>query len=67
MSRWIRNVIDDKKVVIGGDYSAQETYIAGELSGDKAFHECYMAGDPYVWFAKKTGNIQRGGNKDRQR
>ena len=59
MSRWIRNVIDDKKVVIGGDYSAQETYIAGELSGDKAFHECYMAGDPYVWFAKKTGNIPK--------
>jgi hypothetical protein len=59
MSRWIRNVIDDKKVIIGGDYSAQETYIAGELSKDKAFHECYMAGDPYVWFAKKTGNIPR--------
>lgn len=58
MSRWMRTLVDDNnKIIIAADYSAQEIYLQAYISGDKNFMECYKSSDPYVWFAKKTGNI----------
>jgi hypothetical protein len=55
MSRWLRNLVSG--VIIGGDYSAQEIYIQGYLSNDLNMLDSYKTGDPYTWFAKKSGII----------
>jgi len=55
MSRWVRNLVNG--CVIGGDYSAQEIYIQGFLSGDEHMLTAYKTGDPYTWFACKANII----------
>lgn len=58
MSRWMRNLA--KGTIIGADYSAEEIYLQALVSGDEAFTESYLSGDPYTWFATKSKALPDG-------
>ena len=60
MSRWLRTLVQDpNEVIISGDFSAQEIFISAIISKDDNLLKCYKSGDPYLWFAKQTGNIPK--------
>ena len=57
MSKWLRTLIttDDNHCIIGADYSAQEILLQAVLAGDTSFRQSYISGDPYTFFAQKSG------------
>jgi hypothetical protein len=45
------------------DYSSEEFFLAGLMSGDKAMIEAYKSGDVYLAFGKAIGYIPKDGTK----
>jgi DNA polymerase-1 len=54
---WVRFLIRPQPgwAIVYSDYSAQEIHIAARKSGDPMLIEAVESGDPYLWYARKTG------------
>ena len=54
---WIRGLIrpESGRALAYIDWSAQEVWIAAQLSGDRALLDSVTSGDPYLAFAKRAG------------
>lgn len=54
---WIRMLVEPPKgkVVCECDYSAQEVFIAGAITGDQNMIDAYMSNDVYMYYAQLTG------------
>jgi hypothetical protein len=56
---WIRGLIrpEPGRALAYIDWSAQEVWIAAQLSGDRALLDSVTSGDPYLAFAKRAGLV----------
>lgn len=65
MSSWLRAIIQPKKnqYIIGSDFSQQEVYVAGILSGDQNLLSAYNSGDVYLAFAKQAAMVPQEATK----
>ncbi len=59
LPRWMRAAVRPakNKLLIIGDWKAQEVAVAGHLSGDQNLIDAYDSGDIYVYLAKYSGVV----------
>lgn len=62
---WTRGYIKSERGMAFAlvDWSAQEIGVGADLSGDRAYIEDYLSGDPYLAFARSAGAVPEGATK----
>ena len=69
MAKWFRSLITPEPgtAILYSDFSGQEVYVAAALSKDPNLLAAVCSGDPYLWFLKAIGRVQRDATRETHR